>query len=267
MRGCHLSTDVDDRYVFVSGYHDGKATILRLNKDGSVGRIVDGVFHKGYGSVAERNFRPHVSCTRLTPDKRFVACADLGIDQVSIYRFDEEKLVQVDAVRCERESAPRHFRFSNDGRFMYLMYELKNVIDVYTYETGERAPKIEKIQTISTIGDKRYSELTAACAMRLSPDPDNQYVYCTNAGDNALSIFRRDKETGLLELLCCLPVSGDYPKDVAIFPDEKHVACLNHESGTITFFSVDYEKGLLVMCGREVKVNEPNCCAIVKVSD
>ena len=43
MRGCHLSTDVDDRYVFVSGYHDGKATILRLNKDGSVGRIVDGV--------------------------------------------------------------------------------------------------------------------------------------------------------------------------------------------------------------------------------
>lgn len=82
-----------------------------------------------------------------------------------------------------------------------------------------------------------------------------------------MSIFRRDKETGLLELICSLPVSGDYPKDVAIFPDEKHVACLNHESGTITFFAVDYEKGLLVMCGREIKVNEPNCCAIVKVSD
>ena len=60
MRGCHLSTDAEDRYIFVSGYHDGKATVLRLNEDGSVGPIVDGVFHKGYGSVAERNFRPHV---------------------------------------------------------------------------------------------------------------------------------------------------------------------------------------------------------------
>ncbi|MDO5416046.1 MAG: lactonase family protein [Lachnospiraceae bacterium] len=263
MRGCHLATDADDRYIFVSGYHDGKATILKLNKDGSVGPIVDGVFHKGYGSVAERNFRPHVSCTRMTPDKKFIMVADLGIDQVRIYKFDEEKLVQVDAIRCERESAPRHFRFSSDGRFMYLMYELKNVIDVFSYETGERAPKLEKIQTISTIGDKQYSELTAACAMRLSPD--NRYLYCTNAGDNTLSIYTRDEDTGLLELLSCLPISGDYPKDVAVFPDEKHVACVNHESGSITFFKVDYENGLLVMCGLPVKVNEPNCCAIVKI--
>ena len=71
MRGCHLSTDAEDRYIFVSGYHDGKATVLRLNEDGSVGPIVDGVFHKGYGSVAERNFRPHVNskttAARLIP--------------------------------------------------------------------------------------------------------------------------------------------------------------------------------------------------------
>lgn len=266
MRGCHLSTDEEDKYVFVSGYHDGKATILRLNEDGSVGSIVDGVFHKGYGSVAERNFRPHVSCTRRTPDKKYVMAADLGIDQVKIYRFDEreEKLVQVDAIRCERESAPRHFRFSSDGRFIYLMYEIKNVIDVYTYETGDRAPKIEKIQTISTVtGKKGEGNLTAACAMRLSPD--EKYVYCTNAGDNVVTVYSRDEETGLLEVLFSLPVSGDYPKDIAIFPDQKHVAALNHDSGTITFFAINYEKKQMVMSSREIEVNEPNCCVIVKV--
>ncbi len=266
MRGCHLSTDAEDQYIFVSGYHDGKATVLKLKQDGSIGPIVDGVFHKGYGSVAERNFRPHVSCTRMTPDKKFIMVADLGIDQVRIYRFDDEKMVQVDAVRCERESAPRTFRFSDDGRFMYLMYEQKNVIDVFTYQSGEKAPKLEKIQTIPTTKEeKQYSELTAACAMRISPD--NQYIYCTNAGDNVLSIFTRDKETGLLELMCSLPISGDYPKDVAVFPDQEHVASINHETGDITFFKVDYEKGLLIMCGRSIKVNEPNCCAIVKIAD
>ena len=34
MRGCHLCTDMEDKYVFVSGYHDGKTTVLSLNKWG-----------------------------------------------------------------------------------------------------------------------------------------------------------------------------------------------------------------------------------------
>ena len=265
MRGCHLSTDTGDKYIFVSGYHDGKTTVLRLRRDGGVGEIVDGVFHKGMGSVAERNFRPHITCTRRTPDHKYVLTADSGMDQVQIYRFNdkEERLIQVDAIRCERESAPRHFRFSNDGKFIYLMYEQKNVIDVYTYEGNDRVPQIEKIQTISTMGPKG-KKIAAACCMRFSED--QQYVYCGNAGDETVSIFRRNAETGMLELLCSLPPSGEYPKDIAVFPDNKHIAVMNHESGNITFFAVDYEKGLLVMCAKEIKCNQPNCCAIVRVA-
>ena len=67
MRGCHLSTSKADDYIFISGFHDGKITVLNLNKDGTVGQIADGVFHKGLGSVAERSFRPHVSCSCLSP--------------------------------------------------------------------------------------------------------------------------------------------------------------------------------------------------------
>ena len=243
MRGCHLCTDEEDKYVFVSGYHDGKTTVLSLNPDGSVGKIVDGVFDRGYGSVAER------------------------IDQVKIYRFNdkEQRLVQVDAIRCELESAPRHFRYSKDGKFIYLMYELKKAIDVYTYKTGDRAPVIEKIQTISTTSTKKPDNLTAACAMRMSAD--QKYIYCTNAGENTISVYKRDEETGLLTMICCLPISGAYPKDVAVFPDGRHIASVNHDSGTISFFKVDYEKGLLVMSGRSIPVNEPNCCAIVKIGD
>lgn len=265
MRGCHLATDAQDNFIFISGYHDGKETVLRLNPDGSLGGITDGVFHKGLGSVAERTFRPHVSCAARTPDQKFVMVADLGIDQVKIYGFDDTKgkLTLVDALRCELESAPRQFLFSSDGKFMYLLYEVKNVIDVYTYETGERVPVLEKIQTISSTGTGRLSQLTSACSMRISPDEN--YIYCGNAGDNTISIYRRDKETGVLTMICCLPVSGDYPKDIAVFPDQKHIASINHGSNSISFFEVDYEKGLLVMCNRSIEVNEPNCCVIAKM--
>ena len=80
MRGCHIATDAEDKYIFVSGYHDGKATVLRLNPDGTIGEICDGVFHKGLGSVAERTFRPHITCTRRTPDGKFLMVADVGKD-------------------------------------------------------------------------------------------------------------------------------------------------------------------------------------------
>ena len=65
MRGSYLSTDYEDEFLFVSGYHDGKITVLRLNEDGSVGDICDELFLKGLGSIAERNFRPHVQCVKM----------------------------------------------------------------------------------------------------------------------------------------------------------------------------------------------------------
>ena len=74
MRGCHLTLNKQDTFLIVSGYHDGKITVLHINEDGSVGKIADEVFHKGIGSVAERNFRPHVSSSVFTPDEELLCC-------------------------------------------------------------------------------------------------------------------------------------------------------------------------------------------------
>ena len=73
-----------------------------------------------------------------------------------------------------------------------------------------------------------------------------------------------DPETGCLEKKFALPISGEYPKDIAMFPDGKHIAVANHESNTITTFTVDYEKNVLVQKGRPMKVETPNCILITK---
>ena len=268
MRGCHLAIDQRDEYLMVSGYHDGKATLLRLEKDGSIGPIVDGVYDKGIGSVAERTFRPHVSCSRMTDDQKFILVADLGIDQVRLFRFDkqDQRMRQIDTLRCDLQSGPRHFRISPDRRFLYLMYELKNVIDVYTFrEDPKGGVDLDKIQTVPTHSDPTNSPLIAACQMRFSPDKDASHLYCSNAGINTVTIYDRDLETGLLTVKGSLPISGVYPKDFCIFPDLRHMAVANHESGTVTFFSIDHEKGLLVMSARSIEVDEPNCICMVRL--
>lgn len=265
MRGCFLSTNQSGTFLFVGGYHDGKVTVVRIHQDGRLGSVVDGVFHKGLGSVAERNFRPHVSCVTPTPDGKYLCAVDNGIDQIKLYTVSPTgKLKLYDVLRCKLESGPRLIRFSKDGRFAYVICELTNEIQVYTYDGSGKAPQFELIQTVNTQMD---TEEMACAASGMKISPSGKYLYCSTAGDNTAGIFEIDQETGLLTELCILPVSGKYPKDLDIFPDEQTLVVLNHESNEIRFFHIDYEKKLIVMKGRPIKVDTPNCILISKLDD
>ena len=266
MRGCYISTDYESNFLFVSGYHDGKVTVLRINEDGTLGEICEEVYHRGVGSVAERNFRPHVNSARMTRDNKYLCVSDVGMDHVKVYKLDHQtgKLSFVDVIRGELESAPRHVRVSKDGKFIYIVYELKKYIEVYAYEERNNYPYFEKVQTISTLIDKdEYN--TAACTLKFSPDYN--YMITSNAGDDSVAVYSVDQKTGKLEMKLCLPISGEYPKDAAIFPDNKHIVSLNHESNTLTFFALDLDKGLISMCAKEIGVSVPNSVVFYKVNE
>lgn len=260
MRGCFLATDVDGRYLYVAGYHDGKVTVVHTHKDGSLGRVMDGVFHKGLGSVAERNFRPHVNCVRPTPDNKYLCAVDNGIDQVKIYRINkrQHKLALVDILRCPRESGPRIIRFSADGRFAYILFELSNEIKVYSYDGSGNNPEFELLQSISTLRKENDVDAIHNAASGLALAPDGKHLFCTTAGENTVSMYEIDSETGFLDKKFTLPISGDYPKDLVIFPDNKHIAVANHASNTITTFCVDYDKNIITMNDKPHKIETPN---------
>ena len=101
MRGSHLATDYLDQFIFVCSYHDGKITVLRIREDGGVGEITDELYVKGLGSIAERNFRPHVQCAKMTRDNKYLCVADLGMDHINIYTLDHVngKIKQCDVLR------------------------------------------------------------------------------------------------------------------------------------------------------------------------
>lgn len=264
MRGCYLSTDYEDKFLFCAGYHDGKITVLRLNPEtGEIGTITDEIFHRGLGSIAERSYRPHISCVKMTRDNKYLCAADLGIDYVNVYRLDHERgtLKQVDVIRCDQNSAPRHLKFSEDGKFLYIINEMKNCIDVYAYHDENDVPYFDEVQTVPTTNNYKVQGV-AASALNISDD--GKYILASNAGENSVALFKI-KEDGTLDRLFCLPISGDYPKDAALFPDNKHLLSLNHESNTITFFTIDYNKNIIVMNGKEMEVKQANCIIFHKL--
>ncbi len=265
MRGCYISTDYDDRFLFVAGYHDGKVTVLSLNKDGSINRICEEIYHKGFGSVGERNFMPHIDCVKMTRDNKYLCATDVGMDHVRVYKLDHTtgRLTLADIIRSEIESAPHHIKFSLDGKFAYIIHEMKNIIDVYSYRDKNGTPDFEKIQSVSTVNDYHAGNSAAYC-IQLSHD--GKHVYCSNAGDNSVSAFDRDEKTGMLSKLFTLPISGDFPKDIAISDDDRYLLSINNESSTISFFRINLKEGTLIMNGPMEKFSSGNCIIIHRIS-
>lgn len=162
---------------------------MHTHKDGRLGSVMDGVFHRGLGSVAERNFRPHVNCVVPTPDNRFLCAVDNGIDQVKIYRITEHnKLSLVDILRCARESGPRLLRFSADGQICLSAvraFKYGGCVHVSVRGDGQGSDIREK-QTVSTTSDDVDRLHDAASGMCISED--GHYLFTSTAGDNTVAM-------------------------------------------------------------------------------
>mgnify|MGYP004466353649 FL=1 len=263
MRACYVEIDSKDRYLFLAGFHDGKVTMMRLNEDGSIAGIADGVFHQGIGkSSVEKRMDPRVSCTKLTPDEKFLCAVDWGLNQIKIYEVDyaEGKLHLYDILRCPFSSAPRRICFSKDGKYVYVLEEATNTVEIYTYDLHGGKPTFEKIADTSVL--KKEDPLASGAAMEFAPD--GKYLYVSLDGSNEV-VSLAVGEDGQLSIECNAKISGDYPKGIAILPDNKTLVSLNHDSNEIRTFTIDHEKKCVLMKNPPLKVDKPNSIVIHKL--
>ena len=265
MRGCYVEVDDLNRYLFVGGHHDGRVSMMQLKEDGTIGEIADGIFHKGMGRGSDRRTNtPHVDCVKLTPEQKFLCAVDNGLDQIKIYKVDyvNGKLKLADIIRGPLESGPRMIRFSRDGKYAYILYELLNVVEVYKYDVINEQPRFEKIQSITTESAKD-EDICAASGMEVTKT--GKYLFCSNAGVNSVVVFEIDAKSGMLKEIMRTKVDSDYPKMLAIYPDEAHYLTLNNSSNEIVTYSVDYKDGYSLQTGAPVKVDKPNSIYILKL--
>ncbi|MCF0127341.1 MAG: lactonase family protein [Pseudobutyrivibrio sp.] len=266
MRGCYLRADSQRRFLFVAGYHDGRVTMMHLNPDGSIGSIADGIFHQGVGkSVAERPLIPHVNCVELTPDEKYLCAVDSGLHQMKIYEVDYEKgrLRLHDIVRCDMGCGPHRMRFSRDGKNAYIITENSNEILVYDYKlVDDKDASFELVQKVSLLPN---SDARACTGTNVKINMDDDMIYASVDGLDAVVMFRRDKKTGLLDYLSDTAISGDYPKSFAILPGEKFIVSLNHDSNQIMTFSIDREKGHGLMAAKPISMEKPNSIIVLEI--
>src|SRR5262249_32745422 len=172
----------------------GSAVVLPINKDGSLGDKTAFVQHKGHSVNKDRQAGPHAHSINLDPDNRYVFVADLGLDNVLIYRLDPANgtLSRNDPPAMVSPGAgPRHFAFHPTGKFAYVINELHNTVTAFRYDADKGT--LTKIQTISTLPkDFTGRSYTAEVVVH----PSGKFLYGSNRGHDSIAVFRINPECG-----------------------------------------------------------------------
>jgi 6-phosphogluconolactonase len=254
---CYLDVDATGKTVLVANYSTGSVASLPVNSDGSLGEATTFVQHEGRSVDQSRQDGPHAHCFVVSPDNRFALSADLGLDQIKIYKLDTAKSTltasQHPFVRTPPGAGPRHLTFHPDGRHVYVINELSNSVTLFDYlpESGI----LTEQQTISTVpGDFTG---TSYCA-DLKITPDGRFLYGTNRGHDSVACYRLDA-MGRLTLISIVPSHGKGPQNLLITPDGRHLLCANMPGNNLVVFEIHGDTGELKICGEPVSITGPSC--------
>jgi 6-phosphogluconolactonase len=259
---CYVALDRTGRYAMVANYGSGSVEVIEVRRDGRLGKVTAFDQYAGSSVNPQRQEGPHAHSINLSPDNRFAIAADLGLDKVFLYRFD----AMTGALAPNRPayavvnpgSGPRHIAFARNGRFVYVIGEMKSNITTFSYDAARGI--LRKLQTVSTL-PKGYGKQSDCAEVAVSPS--GKFVYGSNRGHDSIAVFAADPKKGTLTPVERVPSGGRCPRHFAIDPTGRYLLVANQESDAVAVFAVDRKTGRLTPTGEVAAVSSPACVRFV----
>jgi 6-phosphogluconolactonase (cycloisomerase 2 family) len=261
------------RFLLVANYFGGSVAVLPILADGRLGGVTDVKNDTGKigparavnappGSFAfSGHDRTHAHMIQADPSGRFVLHADLGLDQIFVWKFNEQQGVltpgESPAVSLPPGDGPRHFHFHPNGRWFYSIQEEASTIVLFDYDAA--TGRLSSRQTISTLppgfaGSNFCSEILVSA--------DGQFVYAGNRLHDSIGIFSVGP-TGALTFIGETWTRGNYPRSFNFDTTGQFLYCCNQRGDNIAVFRVDRETGDLNFTGHYTPVGNPSIIVFV----
>ena len=255
---CYISAHPDGGWIWVANYSSGTVAAFPIQEDGSLGEASGVVQHEGSSINPDRQEGPHAHYVRQGIGGLIYA-ADLGMDKVMLYEFDETagtlNTPSTAYLELEPGSGPRHIDYHPNGEFVYVMNELQGSVSVFRFD--EAYNSFERIQTISSLpaGFDGYNK-----SADIHVHPTGRFLYASNRGDHdSIAVFEIDETNGSLSLVEIQHEGIAWPRNFAIDPGGKYVLVANRNTDDIVSFSIDAETGALSPTGHQVTIPKPMC--------
>ena len=257
----HVSIDRSGRYVLDANYGGGYVEVYAREQNGGLGQRTAVVQHTGSSIHPERQTKPYAHWFAVTPDNRFALAADLGIDRILVYRFDDRTgtLQPHDpaAIAADAGSGPRHIAWHPNGRQFYLIQELANAVTLYSWNAEKGTASAEQSMAILPAGFSGSS--TAA---EIAVHPSGRFLYASNRGHDSIARLTLDG-AGRITAVSHTSSQGKVPRHFAFDPTARWLIVTNQGSDNIVVFAVDQTSGALTPTGASVSLPKPGSIAFL----
>jgi 6-phosphogluconolactonase len=225
---CYVSLNDEGNALFVANYSGGNVALLPIDEDGRLEEAAAVLAHEGsLGPNAARQDGPHAHCITQIPGTPFVCAADLGLDEIIVYKHDAalRTLVKHGACQVQRGAGPRHIVFHPALPIGYVMNELDSTITLLQVDREQGALAAGKAVSALPADFSGYSD-----AADIHIAPSGRFLYSSTRGHNSIAVLAIDQTSGALSLVQIIGCGGDWPRNFAIAPNGGHLLVANERS-------------------------------------
>ena len=272
----YLSIHPSGKFVVVANYFGGSVAVLPILAGGRLGDATDIKHDAGTvgpkqatnappGSFAfSGHDRTHAHMIQADAGGRFLLHADLGLDRIFVWKFDDRAGVLTPndppSVALPPGDGPRHFFFHPNGRWLYSLQEEGSNIVLFDYDAMKG--RLTARQTISSLppgfaGSNFCSEILVS--------GDGRFVYAGNRLHDSVGIFSVGK-TGVLTFIGEEWTRGNYPRSFNFDPTGQFFCVCNQRSDNVAVFRVNKRSGGLAFTGHYIPVGNPSHIVFVDLA-
>ncbi|MBV9761195.1 MAG: lactonase family protein [Acidobacteriaceae bacterium] len=262
---CHLAVDHTGKVLIVANYGTGGVSSYGIEKDGHL-KMSSLMDVTGSGADPERQAGPHAHQVVISSDNNLAYVPDLGLDKIRIYKIDPRnaKLEPHSPAFVQDDAGfgPRHIVFSHDGKYLYVINELKSFVTVFA---GDEATGVfHQVQKAPTVPEDYNGQNDGPAEILL--DRAGKFLYSSNRGPGTIVVFAVDPANGTLKQVESVQTGGTFPRGVELDPTGGYLFVGDQKTNRFILFRVDPETGRLTQTGEPVTVPSPVAFQFVPAS-
>jgi 6-phosphogluconolactonase len=254
---CYVSVDKTGKNALVANYGGGSVAVLPINEDGSLKPHSAFVQHLGSSVNPERQKEPHAHSINMDAQNRFAIAADLGLDELLVYKLDPKTGTLTPNnppfAKVPPGSGPRHFAFHPTAPVAFANGEIASTIIALRYDADKGT--LNATEALSTLPpDWQGNNSTAETQVH----PSGKFVYTSNRGHNSIAVFQIEP-SGKLKYVENESTGGKTPRNFGIDPTGNFIVAANQDSDSLVVLKIDQKSGALSPTGHQLKAPKPVC--------
>ncbi len=254
---CHISLDKGSNNLLVANYSGGSVSSYSLqneSKPGTISEVTSHHKHVGSSIHPQRQTKPYAHSIYASLDNKFVYVADLGMDQVVIYKFDEKtgSLTPAGSAKTQAGGGARHMDFSPAGDKLYVLNELTVTVTQFARDEETGGLKLEETMPVMA----KFEEGITCSEIQLSADGKFIYAACRDLkekGRDTISVLNATT----LEIIQEHPAGVWIPRHFGISPTGKWMLIAGQRADKVIVHKRDAATGKLTKTDVSVNLKRP----------